>query len=75
MIVYSNSVTVGYKSNVPSTLLDITKKSVEEVTSLSAIRAAPPQFKVIKTPIKRKLTSENSEFIESLGFKVKKQNA
>lgn len=75
MIVYSNSVTDGYKSNAPSTLWGITKKSVEEVTSLSAERAASPQFKVIKTPIKRKLTSENSEFIESLGFKVKKQNA
>lgn len=72
MFVYDNINIRGYKGKAHTASSNIKEASVAEVASLSSV---VPPFKEIKTPNKRKLTSENSEFIESLGFKVKKQNA
>lgn len=72
MIVYDNIDNRGYKSKVHIDSSDIIESDLGKIASIE--RAVPP-LKEIPTPIKRKLTPENSKFIESLGFKVKKQNA
>lgn len=77
MIVYDNTDIHGYKSKTQVDSADITGTGVGQIAlpSLSSFAKALPPYKEITTSIKRKLTPENFEFIESLGFKVKKPNA
>lgn len=64
MIIYASDNIEDYKNSTSTHFLSITSKSVGEETAA--------QFTGRNTLIKRKLSSENIEFIESLGFTVKK---
>jgi hypothetical protein len=61
MILYG--IIEDYKNHTSTNLSNITKKGVGEQTST--------QFIGRNTLIRRKLSVENSEFIKSLGFKLK----
>lgn len=65
MIIYASDNTEDYKKNTSSNFINITGKSVGEETTA--------QFIGRNTLIKRKLSPENIDFIESLGFTVKSE--